>query len=210
MTATLAELIDRLEAELKDSGNSVWSATELTAHIRRALGQVSQAAPRLLDALLETADGVYEYSLAELDGFLWLTDCWYPWDPAAPTCPAPRPARWGLVKERTLGIVSDTRPDGAAEHRIRVFYCAAHTIAGLDGAEAGTLDATTEDLVLLGASAYAALQRSQDGVTRVWPGAGAVEQLSAWGEQRLAHYNAALEALRRHNVLAGDARREIR
>ncbi|MCE5258573.1 MAG: hypothetical protein LLG44_05855 [Chloroflexi bacterium] len=210
MANTLAAIIDQVEGELKDTGNAVWSADELTAHIRRALGQVSLSSPRLLDALLPSADGVYEYSLSALTGLLWLVDCWYPWNPAEPCCPAPRPERWGLVKEGTLAIESGTRPDGAVEHQIRVFYCAAHTIAGLDGAASGTLDAAGEGLVVLGASGYAALQRAQDGTARVWPNAGAVAALTAWGEQRLAHFNAALDTLRRRSVLGGDARGEVR
>ncbi|MHB9032345.1 MAG: hypothetical protein ACYC6L_04770 [Anaerolineae bacterium] len=210
MASTLAQLIDLAAAELKDTANAVWSEAELTNHIRRALGQVSRRGPRLLDALIPTLADTYEYSLASLGGFLWLADCWYPWDPAEPCYPAPRPTHWGLVKGDTLYIESDVRPDGAADHQVRLFYCAAHTISGLDSAAATTLDAAGEELVVLGASTYAALQRAQDGVARVWPGAGAVRDLLAWGEGRLLEFSTALEELRKKDVLASDARGEVR
>lgn len=206
MANTLAQVIDLVESELKDSGNAVWSAAELTQHIRRALQGVSRCGPRALDATLESADGVYEYSLAGLSGLLWLTDCWYPWDPAQPVYPAPRPERWGLAGGITLVIESAVRPDGSSARQIRVFYRAAHTISGLDGAAVGTLDAAGEELVVLGAAGYAALQRAQDAVARAWPGKGASGTLRAWGEARLADYRTGLEALRRQQVLSGDAR----
>jgi hypothetical protein len=135
-----------------------------------------------------------------------VVDVWYPWDEAQPVYPPPRPDGWSLISTDNLLIRSNHRPTGEDDCRIRVFYTTGYTIADLDEAEGSTLTAEGETLVVFGASAYAALQRAQDAVTRIYASANTPAELRAWGEARLKQFEARLAVLRQGRNLAGDAR----
>ncbi len=202
----LSDLLALLRQDLKDGDSAVWTDAELTQQVHRALREVSACKPRLVDATIKTAAGEYEVALSALEGLMEVVDVWYPWDPAEPRYPPLRPRGWSVVSDDTLLLDTDTRPTGATGCHLRVFYTAPQTLQGLDGATSTTLDGEGEELVVLGAGAYAAAQRGLDSIGRVMPSGWTQRELAAWAEARLEAFGQRLERVRRRRVLAGDPR----
>ena len=201
--STLADLVALVAAELRDAAHAVWSEDEIVMHLRSALGDWSRAVPRRLAAVLPAEAGRREYDLAPLEGLMEVTDVWYPYDVAHPPEAPSRPA-WSLPCDGVLRLEGVDAPQGDGSDDLRVFYTAAHTIEGLDGAAATTLDAQGEALVALAASAQAALQVSQAAIGTVTVTGWAPKQYTEWAALRLEAYRRALDELCRR--AAGDAR----
>lgn len=203
--STLTELIVQVELELKDTGNVRWSDGELTAHIRRALRAYNRVAPQRLAATLRASAGEREYSLAGLSGLMEVTDLWYPWDEDHPTYPPPRP-RWSLIGDGLLYLEVEAPPRGDGTDDLRIFYTAPHTIQGLDGASATTLDAQGEQVVILGASAYAAMQLAQSLMGTVTVSGWTPRQFQDWAMARAKAFEVCLEQVRRRAIMAQESR----
>jgi hypothetical protein len=76
--SSLSEIIDRIEADLKDTANITWSAEDLTRAVRWALHELSWATPRRAVAGVTAEEGVREYSLSAggIDDALYVTEVW--------------------------------------------------------------------------------------------------------------------------------------
>jgi hypothetical protein len=188
--STLAQLVDEIEAELKDSANAVWSAAELEDHVAKALRDVSLRRPQMLATTLTTGT-VRElaHSVADL---YYVTDVWFPYDTASPTWPPTRP-KWFIPVAGYIFLDVTTAP--TAGQKARVFYAAPHTIQNLESAAATSLDKHGETLVILGASAYAALQECQHIIGAVTVNDRTQEQYIAWAKMRMDMFQAALARL---------------
>jgi len=203
--STLTELIAQVELELKDTGNARWSDAELTAHIRRAMRAYNRVDPLRLAAVLPTSAGEREYSLASLTGLMEVTDLWYPWDEDNPTYPPPRP-QWSLIGDGVLYLEVEAPPAGDGADDLRLFYTAPHAIQGLDGASATTLDAQGEQLVILGATAYAAMQFAQSLMGTVTVSGWTPRQFQDWATARVKAFEVGLEQVRRRAIMAQESR----
>jgi len=203
--STLTELIAQVELELKDTGNARWSDDELTAHIRRALRAYNRVDPLRLVAVLPTSVGEREYSLAGLTGLMEVTDLWYPWDEDKPTYPPPRP-QWSMIGDGVLYLEVEAPPAGDGTDDLRLFYTAPHAIQGLDGASATTLDAQGEELVVLGATAYAAMQLAQSLMGTVTVSGWTPRQFQDWATARVKAFEVGLEQVRRRAIMAQESR----
>jgi len=203
--STLTELIAQVELELKDTGNARWSDDELTAHIRRAMRAYNRVDPLRLVAVLPTSVGEREYSLAGLTGLMEVTDLWYPWDEDKPTYPPPRP-QWSMIGDGVLYLEVEAPPAGDGTDDLRLFYTAPHAIQGLDGASATTLDAQGEELVVLGATAYAAMQLAQSLMGTVTVSGWTPRQFQDWATARVKAFELGLEQVRRRAVMAQESR----
>ena len=203
--STLTELTAQVELELKDTGNARWSDAELTAHIRRAMRAYNRVDPLRLVAVLPTSEGEREYSLAGLSGLMEVTDLWYPWDEDKPTYPPPRP-QWSMIGDGVLYLEVEAPPAGDGTDDLRLFYTAPHAIQGLDGASATTLDAQGEELVVLGATAYAAMQLAQSLMGTVTVSGWTPRQFQDWATARVKAFELGLEQVRRRAVMAQESR----
>jgi len=192
--ANLATIRDRVEADLMDSTNATWSTAELDAHIRRALIRYSQVNPQCTAAALSSSDGVREYSLATLTGLKWINDVWYPYDDSDPEYPPNRP-QWSILDSK-LRLEVDDEPSGAATEKIRVIYSTFHEIEDLDSASSTTLDAEGEQIVVIGAAAYAAEQLAQARMASVNASEHAPLRWMQWAADRLQRFEDALETIR--------------
>jgi len=196
--STLSEIIDHVEADLKDSTNTSWSAAELQRPVRWALQEVSWAMPRRASAILVAVEGQREYSLAAagMSGALFVAEVWYPYTAEDPEYP-PRSVPWRLLDDDTLFLDVDSVNGGDG---MRVFYARPHAIEQLDGAAATTLNSEQEELVCLGAAGYAALQRAQDAIGRVNVTGEAPRLWRDWGDRRLRDFRVRLERLARRDL----------
>ncbi|MDI7276010.1 MAG: hypothetical protein QME94_08515 [Anaerolineae bacterium] len=196
--SVLSEIIDRVEADLKDTSNATWSADDLTRAVRWALHELSWATPRRAVATLIAEQGVREYSLSAggIGDVLFVTEVWYPYDAADQGYP-PRAVPWRLLDDDTLylDLAGVTGGEG-----IRLFYARAHTVEGLDDATATTLTREQEELVCLGAAGYAALQRAQESIGQVNLTGQAPLLWRDWGQARLYEFRNRLNQLARREM----------
>lgn len=201
--STLTELRDTIEADLKDSGNVLWSTAELDHHIRHALRAYSAVDPQRQAAVVACSADEREYALSDISGVLIdVTDVWFPWDAAAPEHPPRRPP-WSLVNG-ALYLESARAPE-AGEH-LRLFYTAPHTLSGLDSATATTLDAAGEQVVVLFAEAYAAWQYGASTINTVTVSSWTPRHLREWASERLALAQQELERIRTRRIRQQDTR----
>ncbi len=203
--SNLSQLIDLVEMELKDTGNAQWSTDELTAHIRRALRAYNRVQPRRAQGVISATEGEREYSLAGLSGLMDVLEVWHPWDDDDPCYPPQRPT-WSVLYDGALRLDVADAPTADGTDDIRVFYTIPHAIDGLDGEETSTLDGQGEQVIVLGASAYAASQLAQSLIGTVTVTGQTPEQYSKWAAARMNDFELALEQLRRRANVSQDAR----
>ena len=196
--SALAQIVDKVASDLKDTTSTTWSPAELTRAIRWALYELSWATPRRASVTLAARAGVREYSLAAAGagGFLFLTEVWCPYRGEEAEYP-PRCAGWRLLDDDTLYL--DVAGIAAGD-QIRLFGARPHTIEGLDGAAATTLSPEQEELVCLGAAGYAALQRAQDAIGQVNVVGQAPRLWRDWGDHRLHGFRTRLAQLSRREL----------
>jgi len=202
---TLANIRDRVEADLMDSGNATWSTAELDAHIRRALIRYSQVNPQTIAADLSSSADTREYSLATLTGLKWIYDVWFPYNDADPEYPPNRP-QWDTPYDAYLYLQVVDAPSGAATEKIRVFYTKFHELKDLDGATTTSLDPEGEQLIVIGAAAYAAEQLAQARLAAVNASEHAPLRWMQWASDRLQRFEDALAVIQARANQALDPR----
>ena len=87
---------------------------------------------------------------------------WYPYHSCAPESPPNRVRwdRWGSILYIPSGETSE------AGAKLRIYYHQAQTLEGLDGASSTTVPLQDEEVIVLGAAAFAALQKARSSVVR--------------------------------------------
>ncbi len=185
----LADIRDRTRAALHDSdpAGQRWTDVELDRHIAHALSDLSLAIPRELTATIATTPGSRELSVAPLSGLLEVEFVEHPAG-LFPPCRV-RFTRWG----DTLLLETATAPDGSVA---AISYVARHALDGTGS----TLPAQFEDLLVMGATAYAALEQSAAVVDRLNTGGAAVPgEYGDWARARLTAFGQLLRQRARAN-----------
>jgi len=188
---TLADVREFVRVELGEaSGGESWSDTELDRHIVRALEELSAAWPRETTVLVAATPGSRDLDLSGIDGLVDVEAAEYP---AGAYPPAYVPfGRW----EDVLSLHVEREPDGGDA---RLFILVRHV---LDGAGT-TLSAFQVELVVSGAAAYAAIERSAAMANQLVTGAGAPERFAAYGRARLTAFRQLLHQYGRKNRVRG-------
>jgi hypothetical protein len=204
MTLTLAQFEARLAAFLMDEVGAVWPATALDESLRQSLEEYSQANPLSLETALTTPAAGREIALNGLggiDGLQQVTDVWWPYDSdaAAQGWPPNRPRGWRLWWDDAQPVLIFDAGSGAepqAGDEVRVWYTAAQRIQGLDGADATTVSAEHQSLVVLGAAAYACWSRSVDQAETAATAAVSTPNYAALALRFLKLFRARLQEIR--------------
>lgn len=176
----------RLALDLSDSEGVVWSAEELTRAIRRALADYSVVHPcrRIMD--LELAEEGRQIDLSAVAELAGVERVWYPYEETR--SPAWQP--FEVWPGRQLYLAGEPIPQ--AGETLRLFYWMAHTLAGLDGAETTTLPPADEELLVLGAAGYAALEKSRGAIGSINISGYTPGHWRRWAEGRLNAFRAHL------------------
>ena len=191
----LAEMITLVRADLHDSDaeNYRWTDTELTRHINRAVGELSESLPLPAKAILPTVAGSRELDISGLDDRIMVAAVEYPVGDTPPNYQ--QFSIWG----ETLTILSGDLPDGS---NCGIYYGAKHTL----DAEGSTLPVKYEDLVAGGACGYAAIELAVYAINRVNVGGTVTPgELLEWGNQKLKFFRQELKRLGRRNRVSVNA-----
>lgn len=201
--STLTELTDDVEADLKDVSNEVWSTTEISRAIARALREYNQVNPQLLITTKTLAADGWEIDISAITGYVSVTRVWFDYDASDPEHP-PRYTDFEMWPGNILFIKDEDEPQNGDV--LRIWYTKIQTINGLDGATATTVPLQDEEVIVLGATAYCALSEAVDSAGEVTVHPDDMTTFQKWGEARLNQFRSLLEALKQREVRKEDKR----
>jgi hypothetical protein len=204
VTKALADFRELVEADLTDASNSTWSTTELDRAIRKALYRYSEVRPQQAIGTL-TAAASREYALSTLTGLIGVERVWWPYDSTDPEYP-PQWQDFELWDDRTTLFLKSENCPAVGDDPLRVFYTKVQAIQNLDSAAASTYPDEDEEVLVLGATAFAAIQRSRYVVDAVNPSAYTPDLWVRWGQDRLKMFERELERIAQRLLANSDAR----
>jgi len=183
----LNDMRARIRKDLRDedSQNYRWTDSELNRHIDHALRELSLSCPLEAKATLSTTAESRDLSLSSLSDLVEIEAVEYP----AGNYP-PSYVRFSVWAD-TLPLLMDSLPGDSED--VYVYYGKLHTL----NADSSTLPAKLEDLVALGAAAYAAMEWASFATNRVHlGGAETWRNYLTWGQDRLAAF---MKGLAKHS-----------
>lgn len=179
--------IVRRDLHDEDATNYRWTDDELDRHIAHAVSQFSQALPVEDTADIATTASSRDVDISQLSNRVMIEAVEYPIGSYPPTY-----RRFALWQD-TLTILSDIVPDGSDA---RIYYGKLHTL----DASSSTITTQHEDLVALGAAAYALLEWANYAINRVnVGGADTAKTYQKQGSELLARFRKELRRLGRTN-----------
>ncbi|MGE3074530.1 MAG: hypothetical protein AB7N24_00260 [Dehalococcoidia bacterium] len=187
---TLTDVRDRLRKDLSDVSEERWLDDQLDRHIEHALSELSLSIPQELSATVATTPGSRDISLASLDGLLEVEAVEFPVG-EFPPCYAGFSV-WGA----TLALHVETEPDG---EDAKLFYTAAHVL----DEDGSTLASPLIDVLVTGASAFAAQELSSGRTDALTTDPAAAERYAAWSRARLTAFRQLLHTYGRKNRVRG-------
>ena len=185
---TLSDVRDRCRADLADASSDTWSDDALDRHIQHALAELSLAIPQELTATLETTAGSRDLSLVSLTGLIEVESVEYPLGQFPPSFVGF--SSWGS----TISLHTEAAPTG---EDAKLYYTAAHTLDH-DGS---TLPDPLVDILVTGATAYAALEQAAATTNALTVDPAASERYAAWARARLTAFRQLLHTYGRKNRL---------
>jgi hypothetical protein len=188
--ATLTDVRDRTRTDLSDLDCLRWSDDQLDRHIGHALDELSLAMPQELTASIATTPGSRELATDAIDGLIEVEAVEFPTGEFPPVLPGF--STWG----GTLTVHSATVPDGA---EAKLYYLAMQEL----DEDGSTLTAAQVDILVTGASAYAAQERGSATTEALNLDARAAERYAAWSRARLTAFRQLLHTYGRKNRLRG-------
>jgi hypothetical protein len=189
---TLNDMRSRIRKDLhdEDSQNYRWTDSELNRHIDHAVRELSLSCPLEAKATLSTTAGSRDLSLSSLTDLVEIEAVEYPVGNYPPSY-----VRFSVWAD-TLTLLIDSLPGDAED--AYVYYGKLHTL----NADSSTIPAKLEDLVALGAAAYAAIEWASFATNRVnLGGAETWRNYLTWGQDRLADFMKGLAKHSRKNTV---------
>lgn len=179
----LSQMRARLRKDLhdEDSANYRWNDSELDRHLQHALRDLSLSIPLEAKATLQTSAGSRELSMASLSDLLWIEAVEYPAGDYPPSYV--RFSLWGT----TLTLLVEGSP--AQGESVNLYYNKLHTL----DTQGSTIPSSFEDLVVVGAGAYAALEWASFATNRLNLGGSSTwEAYLLWGQKQMSAFQSAL------------------
>ncbi len=208
MAMTLAALEAAVAADLDDVAQELWTTGQLERAIRKALMRYSEVRPQVVMGTVASA-ATREYSLSSLTGLVDVLRVEWPWVQGAGMTYPPPYVDFDVLDDRiSIALRTATCPK-VTDAPLRVTYTKTHTLLGLDGAAGTTVPAEDEETLIVGACAYAAIQRARTVVEAVNPSADTPELWQKWGEARLAEFEAELARLQARKSAKGPGRTTV-
>ena len=191
----ITEMIALVRQDLHDGDetNYRWTDGELTRHINRAVGGLSESLPLPAKATLPTTAGSREIDISGLNDRIMVVAIEYQVGATPPNYQ--QFSIWG----DSVTILSGSQPDGS---NYNIYYGARHTLDD----QGTTLPGKYEDLVVGGACGYAAIELAVYTINRVNVGGNVTPgELLEWGNQKIKYFRQELKRLGRRNRVSVNA-----
>jgi len=188
---TLAAMTTLVRRDLKDedSSNYRWQDNEIERAIARAVAETSRYCPREMKATIATTDGSREIDISTLTDRVSVDRVEFPIDET------PREFQRFSVYQDTLTLIGDLEGDGEDCY---VYWGKVHTLDG----STSTLPTYLEDILALGAAAYAVLAQTQYRTdTAGFGGEQADRDYQSWGNTMLKEFKSQLKRFGRGRKL---------
>ena len=169
----LTNLEDLVELHLQDTGNLVFSTSQIDAAIRLSLMDYSLAIPNNKQSILTLAVDGAEISLSSLPSFQFIVSAWWPWS-TTKDLPDQDPNNilaWSVISDSGSASLSLVTAGGGVPltgDKIRLHYATSHTIIGLAASPGGAAETVTSiplshlSMIAQGAAGYALLANSSN------------------------------------------------
>lgn len=206
--STLAQMRDRVELMLQDTGNVIWDTDTLDEALKQALDQYNSVNPLHMETVITLPGDGREIALSGITGLLDVLDVWWPYDSdaASETWPPNRVRGWRVWwddAQPLLFLEIDNSGQPQTGEEVRIWFTKRQTIQDLDAADTTTLRGDHESLVVLGAAGHAAMSRTVDLVEVSGTDLYQVSILGTWGQRKIREYQSALRQLERHHARRG-------
>jgi hypothetical protein len=183
---TLSDVRDRLRQDLSDVAEDRWPDEQLDRHIEHALGDLSLAIPQELTLLMATTSGSRDLVIGDIEGLVEVEAVEYPVGQFPPSYVGF--STWGT----TIALHVDSAPDGSDA---KLYYTAVHVLDDEDS----TLADSQVDILITGASAYAAQELAAGRTDVLTTDPAAAERYAAWSRARLTAFRQLLHTFGRKN-----------
>jgi len=198
----LAAMTTNVRNDLKDldSTSYLWQDTELQRHIQHAVNDYQKILPLLADVTITVAADSNQNTRRQSvgsplpTGYLWTERVEYPIDNDPP---AYLVFREEIADQGTLYFPTGDPP--AAGDSLKVWYASVHTLSNATS----TIPTEHEEIVTLGAVAYAAQAAERYSAGRLNASAWTPQGMKDFADKAMADYLAVLAALRSSYGSAG-------
>jgi hypothetical protein len=171
----------RRDLKDEDSSNYRWQDNEIERAIARALAELSRYCPREMKSTIATTDGSREIALTTLTDRVSVDRVEFPIDET------PREFQRFSVYADIITLIGDVEGDG---ENCYIYWGKIHTL----DATTCTLPAYLEDILALGAAAYAVLAQTQYRTdTAGFGGEQADRDYQTWGNAMLKEFKSQLK-----------------
>jgi len=188
---TLADMRTLVRRDLKDedSSNYRWQDTEIDRAIQRAVLETSRYVPREMKTTIATTDGSRDIALTTLTDRVSVDRVEFPIDEH------PREFQRFTVYADIITLIGDVEGDG---ENCYVYWGKIHTL----DATTSTIPSYLEDILALGAAAYAVLAQTQYRTdTAGFGGEQADRDYQTWGNTALKEFKFQLKRFGRGRKL---------
>jgi len=187
----LSSMRTLVRRDLKDEDNSNyrWQDNEIDRAIGRAAAELSRYCPREMKNTIATVDGSRDIPIATLTDRVSVDRVEFPIDER------PRSFQRFVVYQDTITLIGDAEGDG---DNCYVYWSKVHTL----DAATSTIPSYLEDVLALGAAAYAVLAQTQYRTdTAGFGGEQADRDYQSWGIAMLKEFKAQLKRFGRDRKL---------
>ncbi len=186
--STMRTLVRR-DLKDEDNANYRWQDNEIDRAIGRAVAELSRYVPREMKTTIATVDGSRQIDIAALTDRVSVDRVEFPVDET------PRRFQRFSVFSDTVTLTGDVEGDGADCY---VYWSKVHTLDG----STSTVPVYLEDVLSLGAAAYAVLAQAQyrTDVAGIG-GERADSDYQGWGNARLKEFKSQLRRFGRNRKL---------
>ncbi|MCJ7514519.1 MAG: hypothetical protein MUO89_00910 [Dehalococcoidia bacterium] len=189
MDLSIMRTLVRRDLKDEDNSNYRWQDNEIDRAIGRAVAELSRDIPREMKTTIATTDGSREIDIAALVDRVSVDRVEFP---AGET---PRRFQRFVVYEDTITLVGDNEGDGT---NCYIYWGRVHTL----DISTSTIPGYLEDILALGAAAYAVLAQAQyrTDVAGIG-GERADSDYQGWGAAGLKEFKSQLQRLGRNRKL---------
>jgi hypothetical protein len=179
----------RRDLKDEDNANYRWQDNEIDRAIQRAVAELSRYAPREMKSTIATVDGSREVDISSLTDRVLVDRLEFP------VAKTPRSFQRFDVFQETITLIGDAEGDGG---NCYIYWGKVHTLDG----STSTIPSYLEDVLALGAAAYAVLAQTQYRTdTAGFGGEQADRDYQSWGNAMLKQFTAQLKRFGRGRKL---------
>jgi hypothetical protein len=179
----------RRDLKDEDSYNYRWQDNEIDRAIQRAVAELSRYVPREMKTTIATTNGSRDISISTLTNRICIDRVEFP------VSQFPRRFQRFAAYQDTLTLIGDTEVDGA---NCYIYWGQVHTLDG----STSSIPAYLEDLLAMGAAAYAVLSQAQYKSDTANTGGEDVDRdYNTWAKERLSDFREQLKKYAKNRKL---------